>query len=168
VSAAPKWTRRYQQAVDAQRMAFGVFLRARRLRREPHLRVGRVRLRHHRSPARRLHLARDREHVLSHPVEGASVFLRTASTEPAEVNLALDMPIDGVVLPNISSLAARAPRSRRTNVPPRVESPRVVRSFPTDRTPSGGTWSPRNAVRAAARELMFAGRRRRSACRGRD
>jgi 4-hydroxy-2-oxoheptanedioate aldolase len=34
---------------------------------------------------------------------GAAVFIRTASTEPAEVNLALDLPIDGVILPNIAS-----------------------------------------------------------------
>jgi 2-keto-3-deoxy-L-rhamnonate aldolase RhmA len=35
--------------------------------------------------------------------EGASPFIRTASTEEAELNLALDMPVDGIVLPNLSS-----------------------------------------------------------------
>ena len=34
---------------------------------------------------------------------GAAVFVRTADTSPAEVNLALDLPIDGVILPNIAS-----------------------------------------------------------------
>ena len=37
--------------------------------------------------------------------EGASAFIRTASTEEAEINLALDLPIDGIVLPNLSSAA---------------------------------------------------------------
>ncbi|MCU1456407.1 MAG: 2,4-dihydroxyhept-2-ene,7-dioic acid aldolase [Actinomycetia bacterium] len=50
--------------------------------------------------------------------EGAAVFLRTASTEPAEVNLALDLPIDGVVLPNISSLAEARAAVAQTKFPP--------------------------------------------------
>jgi len=37
--------------------------------------------------------------------EGASTFIRTASTEEAEINLALDLPVDGIVLPNLSSAA---------------------------------------------------------------
>jgi 2-keto-3-deoxy-L-rhamnonate aldolase RhmA len=37
--------------------------------------------------------------------EGTSVFIRTASTEEAEINLALDLPVDGIVLPNLSSAA---------------------------------------------------------------
>jgi len=35
--------------------------------------------------------------------EGASPFIRTASTEEAELNLALDLPVDGIVLPNLAS-----------------------------------------------------------------
>ena len=35
--------------------------------------------------------------------EGASPFIRTASTEEAELNLALDLPVDGLVLPNLES-----------------------------------------------------------------
>ena len=50
--------------------------------------------------------------------EGTSVFLRTASTEAAEVNLALDMPIDGVILPNISSLAEARAALAQTKFPP--------------------------------------------------
>jgi 4-hydroxy-2-oxoheptanedioate aldolase len=34
---------------------------------------------------------------------GAAVFIRTADNSPAEINLALDLPIDGLVLPNIAS-----------------------------------------------------------------
>jgi 2-keto-3-deoxy-L-rhamnonate aldolase RhmA len=37
--------------------------------------------------------------------EGASAFIRTASTEEAEINLALDLPIEGIVLPNLTSAA---------------------------------------------------------------
>jgi 2-keto-3-deoxy-L-rhamnonate aldolase RhmA len=36
---------------------------------------------------------------------GASAFIRTGSTEEAEINLALDLPIDGIVLPNLTSAA---------------------------------------------------------------
>ena len=35
--------------------------------------------------------------------EGTSVFIRTASTEEAEIHLALDLPVDGIVLPNLDS-----------------------------------------------------------------
>lgn len=35
---------------------------------------------------------------------GAAAFIRTASIDPAEVALAYDMPVDGVILPNVSSL----------------------------------------------------------------
>ena len=43
--------------------------------------------------------------------EGTSVFIRTASTEEAEINHALDLPVDGIVLPNLESAEAtrRAP-----------------------------------------------------------
>lgn len=49
---------------------------------------------------------------------GAAVFLRTASTTPAEVNLALDMPIDGVILPNLASFADAAAAVAQTKFPP--------------------------------------------------
>ncbi len=35
--------------------------------------------------------------------EGCSPFIRVASTEEAELNLALDLPVDGIVLPNLIS-----------------------------------------------------------------
>src|SRR5215472_1274183 len=35
---------------------------------------------------------------------GAGVFVRTASFDAAELDLALDLPIDGVVAPNVASL----------------------------------------------------------------
>ena len=35
--------------------------------------------------------------------EGSSPFIRVASTEEAELNLALDLPVDGIVLPNLTS-----------------------------------------------------------------
>lgn len=50
---------------------------------------------------------------------GASVFLRTASVEPAEVNLALDLPIDGVILPNVGSFDEAAAALSQTKFPPR-------------------------------------------------
>ena len=50
--------------------------------------------------------------------EGASVFIRTASTEPAEVNLALDLPVDGLILPNIASLAEARAAFEQTKFPP--------------------------------------------------
>ena len=34
---------------------------------------------------------------------GASPFIRVASTEEAEINLALDLPVDGIILPNLAS-----------------------------------------------------------------
>lgn len=49
---------------------------------------------------------------------GAAVFIRTASTEPAEVNLALDLPIDGVILPNIASFEEARAAVARTKWPP--------------------------------------------------
>lgn len=49
---------------------------------------------------------------------GAAVFLRTASTEPAEVNLALDLPVDGVILPNITSFDHAAAAVAATKFPP--------------------------------------------------
>lgn len=52
---------------------------------------------------------------------GAAVFLRTASTEPAEVNLALDLPIDGVILPNLTSFAAAQAAVAQTKFPPAGE-----------------------------------------------
>jgi 4-hydroxy-2-oxoheptanedioate aldolase len=52
---------------------------------------------------------------------GAAVFLRTASTEPAEVNLALDLPIDGVILPNLASFDHAAAAVALTKFPPAGE-----------------------------------------------
>jgi 2-keto-3-deoxy-L-rhamnonate aldolase RhmA len=52
---------------------------------------------------------------------GAAVFLRTASTEPAEVNLALDLPIDGVILPNVASYDQAAAAVAQTRFPPAGE-----------------------------------------------
>jgi len=52
---------------------------------------------------------------------GAAVFVRTASTEPAEVNLALDLPIDGVVLPNLASFDQAAAAVAQTKFPPAGE-----------------------------------------------
>jgi 2-keto-3-deoxy-L-rhamnonate aldolase RhmA len=49
---------------------------------------------------------------------GAAVFLRTASTEPAEVNLAVDLPIDGVILPNIASFEEARAAVAQTKFPP--------------------------------------------------
>lgn len=53
--------------------------------------------------------------------EGAAVFIRTADTSPAEVNLALDMPIDGVILPNISSYDEAVAAFAQTKWPPAGE-----------------------------------------------
>ena len=50
---------------------------------------------------------------------GAAVFIRTASTEEAELNLALDLPIDGLVLPNLVSAADTERALRFTKFPPR-------------------------------------------------
>ena len=36
---------------------------------------------------------------------GASPIIRTASTDPDEVNLTYDLPVDGILLPNVASLA---------------------------------------------------------------
>ena len=46
---------------------------------------------------------------------GAAAFIRTASIDAAEVGLAYDMPVDGIILPNIASLeeAKRAVRDAR-------------------------------------------------------
>jgi 4-hydroxy-2-oxoheptanedioate aldolase len=52
---------------------------------------------------------------------GAAAFIRTASTEPAEVNLALDMPIDGVILPNIASFEEARAAVAQTKWPPAGE-----------------------------------------------
>ena len=52
---------------------------------------------------------------------GAAVFIRTASTEPAEVNLALDLPIDGVILPNIASFDEARAAVAQTKFPPAGE-----------------------------------------------
>jgi 4-hydroxy-2-oxoheptanedioate aldolase len=49
---------------------------------------------------------------------GAAVFLRTASTEPAEVNLALDLPVDGVILPNLASFEQARAAVAHTKFPP--------------------------------------------------
>jgi 2-keto-3-deoxy-L-rhamnonate aldolase RhmA len=52
---------------------------------------------------------------------GASVFLRTASQEAAEINLALDLPIDGIIIPNIASLSQARAAVAQTKFPPAGE-----------------------------------------------
>jgi len=52
---------------------------------------------------------------------GCAVFIRTADTSPAEVNLALDMPIDGVILPNIASFDEAVAAFAQTKWPPAGE-----------------------------------------------
>ncbi len=52
---------------------------------------------------------------------GAAVFIRTASTEPAEVNLALDLPVDGLILPNIASFEMARAAVAQTKFPPAGE-----------------------------------------------
>jgi 4-hydroxy-2-oxoheptanedioate aldolase len=52
---------------------------------------------------------------------GASVFLRTASQDGAEINLALDLPIDGLVIPNIASVAQARAALAHTKFPPAGE-----------------------------------------------
>jgi len=52
---------------------------------------------------------------------GAAVFIRTASTEPAEVNLALDLPVDGLILPNIASYEMARAAVAQTKFPPEGE-----------------------------------------------
>jgi 2-keto-3-deoxy-L-rhamnonate aldolase RhmA len=51
--------------------------------------------------------------------EGASAFIRTASTEEAELNLALDLPVDGIVLPNLCSAEDTRRALRFTKYPPK-------------------------------------------------
>jgi 2-keto-3-deoxy-L-rhamnonate aldolase RhmA len=51
--------------------------------------------------------------------EGTSVFIRSASTEEAELNLALDLPIDGIVLPNLASAADTKRALSFTRYPPK-------------------------------------------------
>jgi 4-hydroxy-2-oxoheptanedioate aldolase len=52
---------------------------------------------------------------------GASTFIRVASSEEAEINLALDLPVDGIVIPNVTS-ADEARRARRfAKFPPEGE-----------------------------------------------
>jgi 4-hydroxy-2-oxoheptanedioate aldolase len=111
-------TRRYQQAVEAQRIAYGVFCA-----------LDGYSVSHIFASVGYDFAIIDLQHAAyTWPEienmcfrirsEGASVFLRTASTEPAEVNLALDMPVDGIVLPNISSLAAARAAFAETKFPP--------------------------------------------------
>lgn len=50
---------------------------------------------------------------------GCSVFIRVGSTEEAEINLALDLPIDGIVLPNLVSLEDTKRALRFTRFPPK-------------------------------------------------
>lgn len=52
---------------------------------------------------------------------GAAVFIRTADTSPAEVNLALDLPIDGVILPNLASFEEARLAVAQTKFPPEGE-----------------------------------------------
>jgi 4-hydroxy-2-oxoheptanedioate aldolase len=49
---------------------------------------------------------------------GASAFIRTASAEEAEINLALDQPIEGIVIPNVASAAEARAALRRAKWPP--------------------------------------------------
>lgn len=49
---------------------------------------------------------------------GCSVFIRTGSTEEAEINMALDMPIDGLVLPNLVGVEDLRRALRFTRFPP--------------------------------------------------
>lgn len=49
---------------------------------------------------------------------GAAVFIRTASTEPAELNLALDLPVDGLILPNVASYEMARAAVAQTKFPP--------------------------------------------------
>lgn len=49
---------------------------------------------------------------------GASVFIRVGSCEEPEINLALDLPIDGIVLPNLASLEETKRALRFTRFPP--------------------------------------------------
>jgi 2-keto-3-deoxy-L-rhamnonate aldolase RhmA len=116
VTAAP--TRRYQQALDEGRMAFGVFCA-----------LDGYAVSHLFAAVGYDFVIIDLQHAaFTWPEienmcfrirgEGASVFLRTASTEAAEVNLALDLPIDGVILPNISSLAEARAAFAPTRFPP--------------------------------------------------
>jgi 2-keto-3-deoxy-L-rhamnonate aldolase RhmA len=52
---------------------------------------------------------------------GAAVFVRTADTSAAEVNLALDLPIDGVILPNLASFEDARRAVAQTKFPPEGE-----------------------------------------------
>ncbi len=50
--------------------------------------------------------------------EGASPFIRTASAEEAEINLALDMPVEGILIPNVASAAEARAAIARAHWPP--------------------------------------------------
>jgi 4-hydroxy-2-oxoheptanedioate aldolase len=49
---------------------------------------------------------------------GAAVYVRTASLDPAELNLVADLPLDGMMLPNVSSLAEAEGALRSVRFPP--------------------------------------------------
>lgn len=50
---------------------------------------------------------------------GAAVFVRTAGRDAAELDLTLDLPVDGVVLPDVASVADVEEAVALTHLPPR-------------------------------------------------
>jgi 4-hydroxy-2-oxoheptanedioate aldolase len=48
----------------------------------------------------------------------AAVFVRTASRDSAELDLTLDLPVDGIVVPNVTSAAEAAEAVRAARLPP--------------------------------------------------
>lgn len=50
--------------------------------------------------------------------EGASPFIRTASAEEAEINLAMDMPVEGILIPNVASAAEARAAIAKAHWPP--------------------------------------------------
>jgi 2-keto-3-deoxy-L-rhamnonate aldolase RhmA len=121
VSSYGKLGGRYQAALDEGRMAFGVFCAA-----------DGYAVSHLFASVGYDFVIIDRQHAAyTYPdvenmcfrirSEGAAVFIRTADTSPAEVNLALDMPIDGVILPNIASFDEAVAAFAQTKWPPAGE-----------------------------------------------
>ncbi len=50
--------------------------------------------------------------------EGASPFIRTASAEEAEINLAMDVPVEGIIIPNVASAAEARAAIAKAHWPP--------------------------------------------------
>ena len=50
--------------------------------------------------------------------EGAAAFIRTASAAQQEIDLALDLPVDGIVIPNVASYDEAAQAVALTKYPP--------------------------------------------------